>query len=237
MNILNKINKILNKLPLADCPLCHEMADKNGLCCGCWQDILTLQETRPVCFQCAEPCLDGNICGACVKNPPQFDALYAAFRYEEPLVTLLHRWKYQAALPYSGTIAALIKLVLSKLPPQPPFDCVMSVPPSAQRLVEHGFDHTAILANAVAQQLNLPIISPKLIERQHRVPQASLNRKQRMSNLKNSFTLHFDACGKNILLLDDIATTGSTLNELSGCLKKKGAKSVSAVVLSRRYKD
>ena len=102
-----------------------------------------------------------------------------------------------------------------------------------------GTDYTNAAATSgyIAKQLNLPIISPKLIEREHRVPQASLNRKQRMSNLKNSFTLHFDACGKNVLLLDDIATTGSTLNELSGCLKKKGANKVIAVVLSRRYKN
>ena len=237
MKIFNYINKLINKLPLADCPLCHETAEKNGLCVACWADILALHETRPVCPVCAEPNASGAVCGACLKNPPNFDALYAAFRYEEPFVTLVHRWKYQAALPYSGTISALMKLVLSKLPPQLPFDCVMSVPPSAQRLIEHGFDHTAILANAVAKQLDLPIISPKLIEREHRVPQASLNRKQRMSNLKNSFTLHFDAQNKNILLIDDIATTGSTLNELSGCLKKKGANKVIAVVLSRRYRQ
>lgn len=237
MNILNKINKILNKLPLADCPLCHEIADENGLCAACWADMLALQETRPVCPVCAEPCLNGDVCGACVKNPPHFDALYAVFRYQEPLITLLQQWKYHAALPYSGVISALFKLVLPKLPTDTPFDGVLAVPPSSQRLVEHGFDHTAVLGKSIAQALNIPLISPKKIHRQHRVPQASLNRKQRLSNLKNSFSVHFNATDKHILLIDDVATTGSTLNELSGCLKKNGAKSVSAVVLSRRYKD
>ena len=233
MNILN----LIKNLSLADCPLCHETAEKNGLCRACWADLQTLWVDIPVCPHCAEPNASEEICGQCQKNPPQFDALYAAFRYEEPFITLIHRWKYQAALQYSGVITAFLPNLLAKLPKNLPLDCVMSVPPSHRRLVEHGFDHTAILTNAVAKQLNLPIISPKLIEREHRVPQASLNRKQRMSNLKNSFTLHFDACGKNVLLLDDIATTGSTLNELSGCLKKKGANKVIAVVLSRRYKD
>ena len=232
-----KILNLIKNLSLADCPLCHETADKNGLCKACWADILTLQETRPVCPVCAEPNANGEVCGACLKNPPQFDALYAVFRYQQPLITLLQHWKYHAALPYSGTIAALMKLVIPKLPPSSSFDSVLAVPPSSQRLIEHGFDHTAVLGKSMAQALNIPLISPKKIHRQHRVPQASLNRKQRMSNLKNSFSVHGNVADKHILLIDDVATTGSTLNELSGCLKKNGAKAVSAVVLSRRYKD
>ncbi|MBR5940031.1 MAG: ComF family protein [Neisseriaceae bacterium] len=237
MKIFNKISNILNNLPLADCPLCHETAEKNGLCAACWQDLQTLLVCEPVCPHCAEPNASGKMCGQCQKNPPNFDALYAAFRYEEPFITLVHRWKYQAALQYSGVLSTLLQCVVAKMPQNKAFDCIVSVPPSHRRLVEHGFDHTAVLAKALSKQLNVPIISPKLIERQHRVPQASLNRKQRMSNLKNSFTLHLDAHNKNILLLDDIATTGSTLNELSGCLKKQGAKSVTAAVLSRRYRQ
>lgn len=222
-NIFNRL-----KLP-AVCKLCSQYHTGGQAICQFCMGLFEKIETA--CCICRMPIGEQfDLCGACIKKKPQFNRVFTAYRYEEPLRGLIHEFKYREGL---YLLPVLLKLLLDALPlslEKP--DCILPVPLYLKKLRQRGFNQAALLARGVARHLEVPYDFVSCQKIKNTSPQAQLNRKQRRSNLFNSFSVR-EMPYSHILLVDDLLTTGSTVNELSTLLKRQGVKKIDVLCCAR----
>lgn len=214
------------------CLLCGAAGQpRRDLCADCQQDL-----SRPVwpCLLCGLPMRSSadRLCARCLRHPPVWDSLFAAFRYASPLDQLVFRLKYQGRLDAARLLGELFaeSASASRLP-RP--DCLLPVPLHPQRLAERGFNQALELARPVARRLGLPLAAGD-VSRVHRtLPQSGLNAAKRRRNLRNAFVAGSLLRGRHVAILDDVVTTGSTVAALTRALRKAGARRVDVWALAR----
>ncbi|MBP9713432.1 MAG: ComF family protein [Sterolibacterium sp.] len=237
MNILTQARQTLiatrNRLLPQDCFLCAAPAGSALLCAACTSELPVLP--APNCPICALPTPAGSVCGACLKSPPYFDATTARYRYGFPVDRLVQALKYQHTL----AVARCCAQAMLQSPPAaiPKADLLMALPLSSQRLAERGFNQAVEIARPLAQQLHLPLHTSGYARTIHTPPQARLPWKERHKNIRGAFECSLNLAGKHILVIDDVMTTGSSLNEFARTLKKHGAARVSNWVYARALRD
>ncbi len=210
------------KLP-AICSLCNQHhRGRLAICAACHQHLMPM---GPACYHCAMPLPESDflICGHCCKKKPSVDQAIAAYHFEEPLRTLLHEFKYHEGLYLCSFLATLI---LNAIPPMAKkTQCLIPVPMHPQRLRQRGFNQAAELTKQLGNALKLPYDLSHCKKIINTAPQASLNAEQRRKNLRQAF--HAEPLPyQHITLVDDLLTTGSTVNELAKILKEQGVAQV-----------
>jgi ComF family protein len=174
----------------------------------------------------------GAICGACLKEPPHFDATLALFAYAFPVEHFVQGLKYQGRLPLARFFAACFTDSLAKRADRH-IDCIAPLPLHPLRLKERGFNQSMEIARPLAQRLNLPLLASACSRQLDTAPQTSLPWKARGNNVRGAFHCNIDLSGKTIAVVDDVMTTGATLNEFARTLKKHGAAHVTNWVAAR----
>ncbi len=210
-----------------DCFFCGAASDA-PLCAGCSASLPRLPAAR--CPSCALPTHDGLTCGRCLGAAPHYDATAAALAYAYPVDGAIQAFKYRRALGLTRSFAGLIE---SALADSPPVDLVVPAPLSARRLAERGYNQAHELARVLARKRRVAL-DPLALARVTQGPhQAELPWKERAKNIRGAFaaTRHFD--GLAVAVVDDVMTTGSTLNEIAKVLKAAGAARVTNWVLAR----
>lgn len=213
------------------------------LCANCLAEMKILD--FQVCPACEKNITDkGFLCPVCREaRKSRLDGLIAAVSYEDPaLKKLVHNFKYRFVSDISRLLGKLIlKALVRNDFPLP--DLILPVPLHPRRLRWRGFNQSLLIARYISGELAplMAIEIPDILERQkYNQPQMNVkNYKERLKNVKNIFALKRDANpdlikNKNILLIDDIATTGATLEECAKVLKSAGAKKVFAAVAARQ---
>lgn len=227
---------VLARMFSQDCQLCG-IAAQAVICADCARDLPFRAEQGCPC--CGESGSAVQLCGACLAEPPHFDATVSAFRYEFPLDRLLQAYKFRANLALTAmlvdAVAAQIDRQLregrSSLP-----DVIMPMPLAARRLAARGFNQSALLGRALAERFNVRFAATGLVRVRDTRPQAGLKRVERQKNVKNAFTCNpgeQDLSGLHIALVDDVMTTGATMSEAARALKKAGASAVDAWAVAR----
>jgi len=190
-------------------------------------------ETCPVC---AHPTPGGLICGACLKRAPYFDATQAIWRYGFPLDRLIQSLKYGHRLTTIGffgrALAGAPQMPLSQRP-----DLILAVPLAPARLRQRGFNQSVEIARRLARQMKVPLDLSHVHRQRNTSPQASLPWKERVKNVRDAFECTINLTGRRVLVIDDVMTTGATLNELARTLKLHGAIWVENLVLARALRD
>lgn len=210
------------------CLLCGASSGNSPFCAACQNDLP--RHTMPACPVCALPTPQNEVCGQCLKHPPSFDASHAAFTYSFPVDALLKTLKYRGLL----TVADIMAQELTRqLQNRPPPDLLIPMPLHPQRLQERGFNQAVEIARKLAQQNGCLLSLGSVIRTRHGEPQASLPLAQRAKNVKGIFATTQDLRGKSVWMVDDIMTSGASLNELAKTLKKAGAAKVECVVAAR----
>ena len=229
MNIRLKFKQILNDLPFNQhCLLCAEVnGGKIGLCSACLNDLPW--HDAPHCPQCALPSR-GEICGNCLKNPPFFDKTQAPLRYDFPVDALIQGLKYRQSLHLASTFS---QLLFNHLQHQPAFDLIVPMPMHPQRLKERGFNQALEIARILAKNLHIPLDSQSCIRTKYTPPQATLPLKERVKNMRGVFDCKRDLTGLKIAIVDDVMTSGASLNALAQTLKKTGAAKVECWIIAR----
>lgn len=218
--------------------------DKKGqwLCTSCRSDIpRRIHQSCPLCLKHFTPY--GQACFECQdKNDSLLDGIFAASYYKSPLLKyVIHSFKYRFLSELSFPLGELLIEGLRKSDIALP-EIIIPVPLHKRRLRYRGFNQSALLADHISQTLipalTLPLVNDLLIRHRYTTPQMKTESKEeRIKNLKNAFEI--DASGRNVLkgkdvwLIDDVATTGTTLEECASVLKRNGAKSVFGIVLAR----
>ncbi len=176
-------------------------------------------------------------CGACLTTPYHFSRARALFLYEEPLKKVIHRFKYQGKTACLPSLARLARH-LPNIPEEERPDWIVPVPLHPTRLRERGFNQALLLARAFFPK-DRRITANLLIRSRSTEPQTNFNGSARRTNLKNAFAVVNPQlfAGKKILLIDDVFTTGTTVNECARVLKKAGASEVMVLTLARVKED
>jgi ComF family protein len=212
-----------------DCFLCTAPSGDGLLCSACAAGLPRLG--ADCCPVCALPTPDAAICGACLKRAPHFDATQAVFRYEFPLDRLIQALKYGHRLACADFLGA----ALADLPTARP-DLILPVPLAAARLAERGFNQALEIARPLARKLDARLEIRHVRRCRDTAAQAGLPWKERARNMRHAFECGIDLSGKSVLLVDDVMTTGATLDELARTLKAHGATRVENRVLARALK-
>jgi len=222
---------------------CHCRATTGGddFCHACTERIRWAES--PVCSHCGVPFRTrgdrDHLCGGCTADPPAFGTARAAAIYDasdpadQPLKSVLQRYKYNRDV---GLAAPLARLLQQRCPLDvAKYDVVMPVPLHLTRLRWRGFNQALLLARRIARQHGRRV-DPFSLERSRATqPQVELDERERRHNVARAFRVsHPDKVrDRRVLLVDDVYTTGSTVNECSRVLLKAGARSVDVLVLAR----
>ena len=210
------------------CLLCGGRGDRDGLCDGCQASLPKL--TNMHCPVCAIPNPTAERCGRCVSKAPHFDRVVAAFTYEFPATVLIQGLKYQGNLACARPLAAGMADALEA---EPYPDLIMPMPLARARLADRGFNQAMEISRRIAAVFGLDISSDICRRTREGSPQAILPWKQRASNIRGAFSCESDLNGKSVAVVDDVLTTGATLNELAMTLKSRGAREVIGWIAAR----
>ena len=209
------------------CYLCRGAAEA-PLCRDCDADLPRLPEL--LCPRCALESPAGAVCGRCVASPPSFDATVAALAYEFPADVLVQALKFRGELALAPLFAGLLA---ARLPRGGRVDFLLPVPLSAARLRARGSNQALEIARHVAAAAGCTL-APQLAERERDTPpQAELALGERARNVRGAFRCPRPLGGAAVAVLDDVMTTGATLEELAATLKRAGASRVVNWVVAR----
>lgn len=189
----------------------------------------------------------GYLCPTCYRNPPEIDSVWAPYAYYTPLSRSLHLLKFSRLIYYGFVLGSLWKQMYlqpqgENKPPALMPDLILPVPLHFRRQGDRGFNQAVELITPLIDMLGIPISKGNnalCIRSKATEPQINLAPKERSKNVRNAFVInrkspdYASMRGKNILVVDDVVTTGTTINELAKCLKKAGAAKVAAWSLLR----
>lgn len=215
------------------CLLCLAK-DPSGLnlCQACRVDLpwLTL-----ACPRCSLPLhYPGQLCGTCQRHPPSFDTSIALFHYATPIDRLILELKFAAGLHHARLFAALLGTRLAK---ETVPDCIIPVPLHPSRQRERGFNQAIEIARPLSKQLGCPLDIESCIRIRPTPPQSLLSGSQRRSNLRGAFTLTRPLQARHVAVLDDVMTTGSTLNAVAKLLRQAGAERIDVWLCARTHRN
>jgi ComF family protein len=180
------------------------------------------------CAQCALPLPSGAICAECMDRTPSYDTVVAAFPYVFPVDALVQAYKYGRDL----TLAPLFARELARVV-DGEADALVAMPLAASRLRERGFNQAHELARHLGRALDLPVLADACRKVADTPPQAGLTLAERVRNVRRAFVCDTDLSGMRVAIVDDVMTTGATVNELARVMKRSGAARVSAWVVAR----
>ncbi len=232
-------NNFLNIIFPARCIACGDMVvDTGKICAACWQKIDFVSQ------QCCEKCgipfeYDvgvGIICLGCERKQTTYDRATFLFKYNDVSKKIIHKLKYYdhtyLAKYLANAALRIIKRDFSNC------EVVVPVPLHRRRLMSRLYNQSALISKELAKLIQVDFGSNVLLKVRHTIPQTSLTKLQRETNVKNSFVVNLSQkhliLNKNVLLVDDVMTTGSTVNECSKILKAAGCKKVLVFTLARR---
>ena len=186
---------------------------------------------------------ENHFCGDCITRPKGFRIARAAVVNNQQLMTAIHRFKYAGKVQLAKLLGGLMLNAYRRFWKQEKFDLVLPVPLHTKKFRKRGFNQSyllihswkAISSPAADALSSIPLRTDVLIKHKATLPQTGLGRQQRLKNIKNAFRVQNpqQVVGKKVLLIDDVYTTGATVNECARVLLKAGAKFVDVLTVAR----
>ena len=203
------------------CQSCHHVLP-NHRAAYCEPCYLLLPFQSNCCNQCGQAFTGLNDhCGRCLTSPPNFDACFCPFRYEQPLRNQIIRFKYgerpELALGLARTLAHEIEANQLVTP-----ELLIPVPLHISRLRQRGFNQSLLLVKELSKLLKIPYSNSIVEKHRPTKPQAEQSLRQRKSNLRNCFRIIDKGLPKHVAIVDDVFTTGTTASEITKILKRNG---------------
>jgi ComF family protein len=222
------LRNLLQRLLPPRCAACS-LAAGDPLCAGCEADFFPASRAR--CSRCALPLpsQEAGICGRCLSDPPHFESTTALADYVPPIDGMVTALKFSARLD----LAIVFGRLLARRAPAAAGAIVAAVPLAFERVAERGFNQSQLIARAFCHARRVPLATGPLRRIRHTLPQQSLKFDERHRNVRGAFEVTGDVRGRTLLIVDDVMTTGSTLNEIARILRQAGAARVDNLVVAR----
>ncbi len=187
----------------------------------------------PLCPRCGRPQPSGILCSSCVSWQAEIDGIRSPFRFDGVIRQAIHQLKYRNLRALAAPLAWLLNDYLITNPM--PGEVLVPVPLHRKRLRERGYNQSGLLAKELGKLTNLPVADDCLIRQRHAPPQARTSTvDERQSNVADAFVGRDQRLqDKQVLLIDDVSTSGATLNACATALKAAGATSVWGLVVAR----
>ena len=225
------------------CPLCGDaLARQDGLCGTCWGTLVI--PGAPACRLCQRPLTDplglaeavdaGLVCAPCMAEPPRHAGIHAATLYTDPSRRLVLSFKHGRHLALADLLA---RLMIARIPPLDGHWLVVPVPLHRWRLWRRGFNQSAELARRIARARSLPLLVDGLVRHKRTPSLGRLDKRQRADALRGAIAASPARLaalkGANVLLVDDVLTSGATSDACVRALHKAGAEQVRIVCFAR----
>lgn len=181
---------------------------------------------HPRCYKCGKPVEQGEYCKDCSDHSHSFEQGRGIFVYDDKMRRSITRYKYYGCREYGDFFAKAMYVYAKREIQEWKPDLLVPVPMDKAKLRMRGFNQSAYLAERLSEDTYIPV-DLHLVEKIHKTKsQKKLSASQRRKNLEDAFFVKRQVTGKTILVVDDVYTTGSTVDAMAACLKKKGAKKV-----------
>ncbi|WP_420264147.1 ComF family protein [Candidatus Magnetominusculus dajiuhuensis] len=213
------------------CPVCGRPSDElatSPICGVCWANMSRLPAN--VCSVCSKPLQVEGItkCGDCYAEKPFYSTVRAYARFSGAMKEAIHLFKFSGVRRLARPLAELLKKIEI-----PEADLIVPVPLTKKRLTERGFNQSLLLAKAISDFTQIPLSYDTLLKVKETPHQTTLRGTERVKSLRNAFRSAISVKGKKIAVVDDVMTTGATINECARALIKADALSVLGIVAAR----
>lgn len=214
------------------CPVCGKIPKGQHTCCpSCYRSIHFVRQ--PFCYSCGKPLASPEIqyCHDCKAHPKTFDRGYSLAVYDSVTRPSLSSIKYKNRRTYLSFYASETVKVYGSLFQSLHFDAILPVPIHPKRMKKRGFNQASLFAKYLGTSLQIPVYDSLLIRTINTLPQKNLSPQQRLHNLQKAFSLfpgyeNASLPFRRVLLVDDIYTTGATMEAISRLLKSHGVKEI-----------
>lgn len=223
------------------CSICGSLLTDDPtphFCTGCWRTVVRMPSPR--CSRCDRPFPSAvatayspnHVCQPCLMRPPSYTRAWTLYPYRSPLRDAICLFKYRGKVSLAS---ALGTLMTEQLPFLGRLDVIIPVPLHRERLRQREFNQSLLLADHIGRVLGIPVSYTNLIRTTPSPPQTTLSKKSRLKNLRGAFALQYpdEIIKKRVLLIDDVFTTGTTVNECAKSLRKAGSSDVLVLTLGR----
>ena len=202
------------------------------LCAQCVRESTTV--SKDVCRECAEQLSKPGTCTRCVIENSQLDRLYGSFLYESPVGTAVRAFKFEDVRALAAVLGGMFDVESLK---RADADLIVPIPMHKSRMRSRGFNQSELLARKLADRLNAEIRSDVLVRSRNTVPQSEMrSAAERKTAIQGAFSIRPDAessvSDSRVLLVDDVFTTGRTIQSAARALKSAGASWVGAAALT-----
>lgn len=207
----------------------------DGICGSCWPNFTFID--KPYCIVCCKKFeinfTEVNICAKCIISKPKVDMIRTLLEFSPETKKLVHNFKYKDKTSLAKLFATLVSNRFSE--DLQDIDIIAPVPMHKFKRIFRNYNPPQILAHELSKKLHKPVIPNLLIKKRMTKNQVGLNKTQRAQNLLGSFQFNknFKIQNKNILLVDDVITTGATSAECAKVLKKAKASKVKLVTIAK----
>lgn len=219
------------------CAHCREDLPKNHagpLCLKCRQTLIP--QEPPFCLRCADKTPDGGLCAACEDAPHACEKIRAAFLYRGAVISVVHAFKFRGRRSAARAAGAWMGFALDRYPELQASDAMVPMPLHPRRRRERGYNQALLLAEAMSTVSGIPV--EEVVKRERATkPLWALGRRERAANLDGAFALAAPqerVEGRRFLLIDDVCTSGSSLEACAKVLRKAGASWVAGYALARQ---
>jgi len=208
--------------------------------CGKWGDFLCQRCVKklprispPICLKCGKPETSGSYCAACWGTTTSIDGIRSVFHFEGVIRKAIHELKYYHLKAISACMTQFLYNFLQENPV--PGDLIIPVPIHKNRIKQRGYNQSSLISAELGKLIGIPVVENCLVRARDTYPQVrSLNLDQRRKNVHNAFTCNSGTYdGKKVILIDDVCTSGATLEACAVALKKGGFESVWGVTIAR----
>ena len=233
MSIISKLLDLIYPPLCCSCGAKLSNHDRFFLCPECSGSITFIK--NPVCPVCGVPGNNGE-CAACARSDYSFTLARAACLYESPASDAVKQFKYGKNLWLSKTLSDLLLEGMKEFPEAASADIIAPVPLARVKEKERGFNQSEILSRAAGRALGKKVSVKNLVRIKHSPPQTKLAGKARRENVRGIFRVHDrdEFRGRDVLLVDDVFTTGATADECSRELLGAGARGVNVFTLAKK---
>lgn len=228
------LNNTLSRWLPQGCVLCGQNSHNLALCRQCREDLPRLRDA--CCHQCGLPLPAGvvsPVCGQCQQYPPAYDRVVGALAYTSPVAELVTGLKFHQRIQLARLLGELLAARVQSMGHH--VQAILPVPLHPRRVTERGYNQALEIARPLARILDLPVLTDAVSRHRHTAAQSAQPPGRRQGNIRGAFALNAAPPVHRLALVDDVMTSGHTVNEVAGLLRRAGVEHIEVWCVARAW--